>query len=213
MKWIAYLLILTGIITMCYPKLKNYYYTNKENHLLQSWDHPPTKQAVSSYKKLGPVLTATKKETKPARKDPLPNSLLGTLEIKRIHLRLPILEGASLSNMKIAAGHISGTTPIGEEGNAAIAAHRSYTYGKQFNRLTEVKTGDLITIETKKEKLIYRMIAKKIVKPADLSVLHSSKNENIITLITCHPFKHPTHRYIVKAKLIEERLLTSKGSR
>ncbi|MGG1574222.1 class D sortase [Fictibacillus sp. NRS-1165] len=203
MKWLAYVLITAGILTMCYPKLKSYYYTNQENQLLKSWDHPPNEQAKDNYKMLNQVFTETEKPVKPSMRSPQPNRLLGTLDIKRIHLRLPILEGASLANLKIAAGHISGTSAIGENGNAAIAAHRSYTYGKQFNRLTEVKMGDFITIATKEKALTYRMFAKDIVNPTDLSVLHSKTNENIITLITCYPFKNPTHRYIVKAKLIK----------
>jgi hypothetical protein len=40
-----------------------------------------------------------------------------------------------------------------------------------------------------------------VVKPEDVSVLASSKNEKTLTLITCTPIDTATHRLIVKAKI------------
>lgn len=208
MKWLAYLLIVAGIATMSYPKLKSMYYSYQELQLLEDWEASAEGSVIQqSYQQLDDVFNE-KKRPKYAS-DPINTKIgiIGKLTINQIDLTIPIMEGASQENLKVAAGHLKGTAPLGKQGNAAIAAHRSYTYGKQFNRLPEVKTGDHIQVETKHKKLTYKITEKLLVKPTDLSVLQNKKNQSMITLITCHPMKNPTHRYIVKAVLQKEEVL------
>jgi sortase A len=205
MKWLAYLLIVAGVTTMLYPKSKSIYYSYQEQQLLEDWESSAEGSVIQeSYQQLDDVFT---EKNRPKDTNNSSNTTIGKLTINQINLTIPIMEGVSQQNLKIAAGHLKGTSPIGESGNAAIAAHRSYTYGKQFNRLPEVKEGELIQIETTQKKLIYRVTDKLLVKPTDLSVLQNNNNQSIITLITCHPMKSPTHRYIVKAVLQKEEVL------
>lgn len=183
------------------------YYSYQEQQLLEDWESSAEGSLIQqSYQQLDNVFTEKTRPKNASDFSSKPN-ILGKLTINQIDLTIPIMEGASQQNLKVAAGHLKGTAPIGEPGNAAIAAHRSYTYGKQFNRLTEVKTGDLIKVETNHKKLTYKITEKLLVKPTDLSVLQNHKNQSVITLITCHPMKNPTHRYIVKAVLQKEEVL------
>lgn len=208
MKWLAYLLIVAGISTMSYPKLKSMYYSYQEQQLLEDWGASAEVSVIQqSYQQLDHVFAEKNQPDKRSKSSNLQNGILGKLTINQIDLKIPIMEGASQQNLKLAAGHLEGTDPLGETGNAAIAAHRSYTYGKQFNRLLEVKTGEIIYIETPNKKLTYKITETLLVKPTDLSVLQNESNESMITLITCHPMKNPTHRYIVKAVLQKEEVL------
>lgn len=205
MKWLAYLLIIAGIATMSYPKLKSMYYSHQEQQLLEDWEASSEGSVIQqSYQQLDQVFAEKSLPKKKLNSSNLQTGILGKLTINQIDLTIPIMEGASQQNLKVGAGHLKGTTPIGELGNAAIAAHRSYTYGKQFNRLLEVKTGEIIYIETKNKKLTYKITETLLVKPTELSVLENDRNASVITLITCHPMKNPTHRYIVKAVLQKE---------
>ncbi|MFE1243002.1 class D sortase [Fictibacillus sp. NPDC058756] len=208
MKWLAYLLIAAGLCTMVYPKAKSVYYSYKETQLLKDWESSEDDSVIQqSYQQLDDVfLDKSQPKNTPAPKN-MKNGIIGKLEINKIDLTIPIMEGASQANLKVAAGHLKGTSPVGEAGNSAIAAHRSYTYGKQFNRLPEVEIGDTIQVVTKDKKLKYRIVDEMIVKPDDLSVLKKDKSKSIITLITCHPMKNPTHRYIIKAVLDKEEVL------
>lgn len=135
------------------------------------------------------------KETNPESK----KDILGILKIKKINLTIPILDGATLLNMKYGAAKIKGTTAIGQVGNTGIAAHRSYTYGKNFNRLDELEPGDEIQIVTANATYNYVVYEKLIVRPDDLSVLNRNKKDKILTLITCHPIRIATHRLIIHA--------------
>ncbi|WNB92488.1 class D sortase [Bacillus sp. NEB1478] len=204
MKRLAYLLIVLGIAIMVYPKAKSMYYSYQEHQLLKDWESSVSPVAQQSYQQLDQVFLENRF---PETAQSIKNGVIGKLSIQKIDLTLPIVEGASLKNMKTAAGHLKGTSPIGEIGNAAIAAHRSYTYGKQFNRLMEVKKGDTIEIVTTTKKLTYAITDEQLVKPTNLSILQRTNKASMITLITCHPMKNPTHRFIVKAVLKKEEVL------
>jgi sortase A len=103
--------------------------------------------------------------------------------------------------MKSAAAHLKETAPIGEIGNAAIAAHRMRAKGKLFNRLNEVKVGDEIIVETRKGTFTYTVYDLSIVEPTDVSVLNYNDKDKRLTLITCDPVVDPTHRLIVHAAI------------
>ena len=133
-------------------------------------------------------------------------TVLGIIQIKKIKVKAPVVEGVKPSNLKAAVGHIPGTAAIGQPGNSALAGHRSYTFGKFFNRLDELVVGDEILISTKKEDLTYKVFKIHVVTPDDVSVLKGSKDDNIITLITCTPIYVASHRLIVVARL-ENRVL------
>lgn len=129
--------------------------------------------------------------------------LIGTIEIEKINLRLPLLEGASQSNLNKGAGHLTGTSRIGEIGNAAIAAHRSFTYGRFFNRLDELDINDHITVKTGEGTYIYRVYKVHVVEPTDLTVLNRNQTHSILTLITCDPIEEATHRLIIHAVKVD----------
>jgi sortase A len=208
MKWLAYVLIVAGVTTMLYPKAKSMYYSYQEEKLLENWESASADSLIQeSSQQLDDIFSEKKRPKEAEESKTVKSSIIGKLSINKIDLTIPIMEGASQANLKVAAGHMKGTSPIGETGNAAIAAHRSYTYGKQFNRLPEVESGDLIQVETTHKILTYKITEKLLVLPTDLSVLQNNKDESILTLITCHPMKNPTHRYIVKAVLHKEEVL------
>lgn len=130
-------------------------------------------------------------------------SAIGRLEIPKIEANIPILESASSTNLKVGAGHITGTAKLGSVGNAALAAHRSHTYGRMFNRLDELEVGDTIRVTTSEgiyEYIVYKTL---VVNPDDISVLYQSNEERILTLITCTPLYTATHRLIVHAVILK----------
>jgi sortase A len=126
-------------------------------------------------------------------------TVIGVLKIDIIGLKLPVVEGISAADMRIAPGHIPGTAFPGQLGNAVIAGHHSYTYGRMFNRLEELKAGDNVKVETGGHVYLYTIYDKKIVEPTDLSVLNHNNIDKILTLITCDA--EGKRRLILQAKL------------
>lgn len=143
---------------------------------------------------------ATKKQLKSQK-------VLGIIKIDKLDLKYPVVEGVKARNLRIGIGHIPGTSGLGKLGNCVLAGHRNYTFGRFFNRLDELKEGDMISISDKKAEYRYRINKKFVVKPNDLSVLKGGKDETVLTLITCTPIYIASHRLIVQARL-EETILS-----
>jgi sortase A len=212
-KIFALLLILLGIFIMLYPTFTQLYSTIMQERLFIQWEEHAEggkSELEKSYKNLEQIFANFEGEPSQGSSESViqqqqssdgQQPILGILTIKKINLKLPILEGATQENLKIAAGHLEGTAMLGESGNTAIAAHRSRTYGKMFNRLNELEVGDEIIIEDHTNKNMYEVYEILIVEPEDVSVLEGSENEKIVTLITCEPINTGTHRLIIHAKI------------
>ncbi|WP_410513414.1 class D sortase [Paenibacillus sp. BR2-3] len=218
MRKFSYLLILGGILILLYPKANEWYNDWQQSQLLkdaeQSYNDSanPTADAdlESRYAKVAQLLadeSALDEQAQTAGDSPtaagpeMGDNVIALLEINKINLKLPVLEGATKANMKHAAAHMQETTPLGQIGNAAIAAHRARTTGRLFNRLNEVAIGDIITVKTKNQVYEYEVYDISVVEPTDVSVLNGNNKDKILTLITCDPLVNPTHRLIVHAKL------------
>jgi len=106
-----------------------------------------------------------------------------------------VVEGVSLDALKKGPGHYPGTPLPGQEGNAAIAGHRT-TYGAPFNRLDELEPGDEITVTTLQGEFTYAVSDTQIVSPTEVQVLEN-KGDNRLTLSACHPKYSARERIIV----------------
>jgi sortase A len=128
---------------------------------------------------------------------------IGRIMIPKIDLAAPIAEGVESQVLRYAVGHIKGSPPLGAVGNSALAGHRSSTYGEFFNRLDEVKVGDIVKIETLRQDFIYKVNDIKVVEPTDLSVLNDTSPKSMLTLITCTPKNSSRYRLIVSAEKVK----------
>lgn len=219
MRKLSYLIILAGILIMLFPKANEWYSDWQQEKLLE--------EAVQSYSDSAPAETVDPElksryaevtqllAEESALEEPVPTQktekaepeievggkVIALIEIDKINLKLPVLEGATKANMKHAAAHMKETTDLGDIGNAAIAAHRARTKGRLFNRLNEVAIGDVISVKTSDQVYDYEVYDISIVDPTDVSVLNGNNKDRILTLITCDPLVDPTQRLIVHAKL------------
>ena len=96
-----------------------------------------------------------------------------------------------------------------DDGKEKCQSHKCYL----FNDVDGYYNFDLTNIyaygETKeeavknfKEELTYEVYETKIINPDDISELEIQEGQDIITLITCHPYRINTQRYIIKAKRV-----------
>jgi sortase A len=159
---------------------------------------------------------------KPAPADalaaPPEGEALGKIEIPRISLSAFVIEGVGDGDLHNGPGHYPGTPLPGQEGNAAIAGHRT-TYGAPFASLDEVKPLDEIKITTLQGSFTYRVIGcdalplaqevpcddpasgHVIVAPSAVHVLDQVPDRNLLTLTACHPKWSASQRIIVFAEL------------
>lgn len=136
---------------------------------------------------------------KPAVKRPKTDTFI---KIPAINLLMPVLKGMSDENLRYAAATFDNGVIPGGLGNYALAGHRSYTYGRMFNRLNELAPGHLIEITVKQDTFTYRVTESFVVNPEDTWVLKSDKSKSTITLVTCTPIRTATQRLIIKGELV-----------
>jgi sortase A len=137
-----------------------------------------------------------------ARPAPLARgSLIGRVDVQRLHLSAAIAEGDDESTLSRAVGHLPDTPlPWQRSGNAAFAAHRDGL----FRPLRDIRVDDEIKVVTARGEFLYRVKNTKVVDPSDVSVLAPTKAATI-TLITCYPFSfvgHAPQRFIVQAERV-----------
>lgn len=224
---LSYTLVVLGIMVLLYPKANEWYSNRQQEKLMAEWeqasfDETAQQQAQQQYELLtelfneetsnnnldsaaigaGSTDAPTEMPAVTATPTPAPKlTPIATINIAKIKLKLPVVEGATQRNMKSATAHLKETTDIGQIGNAAIAGHRMRAKGKLFNRLGEIEVGDKIVVDTKDQSFTYTVYKVSIVEPDDVSVLNYNNKDKLLTLITCDPIVNPTHRLIIHAKM------------
>ena len=140
--------------------------------------------------------------------DPLTRVIIPALDVDAV-----VVEGTSAAALRAGAGHYPNTPLPGEEGNVAIAGHRT-TYGKPFNRIDELAVGEQIRLETPLATYTYRVVGHPrgvsgacpngacwITHPHDWSVVEQTDGA-MLTLTTCHPKGSAAQRLILRAELV-----------
>ena len=146
-----------------------------------------------------------KKQWQLACQMPKEGEALGILAIPKINAELPVAAGASREQMKLSEGWVMQTDPIGSAGNAVVAGHRSYEYGRHFNRLGELAGGDRIFYTAADgTEMEFSVDAVLTVKPDDPAVFALPQEGMAqLTLYTCTPVRAATHRLIIRALRIK----------
>ena len=110
------------------------------------------------------------------------NGTMGSLDIPKINVELPIYHGTDDSALSNGIGHLQGTSlPVGGENtHCVLTGHRGLPSSKLLIRLDEMKKGDLFFIRTGNE-----------------------AGEDLVTLVTCTPYGINTHRLLVTGKRVE----------
>jgi sortase A len=124
--------------------------------------------------------------------------LVGMLDVPRLQLSTPVIEGDDTGTLKRAVGHLPDTPLPWQEGNSAVAGHRDGL----FRPLKDVKVGDEIRFRTTRDEFRYRVTRTTIVEPDDVSVLER-QDQSGLTLITCYPFRYvgaAPQRFVVHAE-------------
>lgn len=133
-------------------------------------------------------------------------NIIGSIDIPKMDIKLPIYLGANSVNMKKGAVHLNGTSlPIGGENtNTVIAAHRGLVTNAMFRNIQELRNGDKIFINNYWEALEYQVIDSKIISPDQIDNIYIQNGKDLVTLITCHPYRVNTHRYLVYCERVNK---------
>ncbi len=136
---------------------------------------------------------------------PAPGEPMALIRIPKIEVEKVVIAGTEIDDLRKGPGHYSETPLPGQKGNAAIAGHRT-TYGAPFHNIDQLVPGDTIEVTTVLGTVSYTVDQEPfVVDPSQVDVL-DNKNDNRLTLTSCHPKFSAEQRLIVTAKLVGEPL-------
>ncbi|HVL97876.1 MAG TPA: class E sortase [Egibacteraceae bacterium] len=118
---------------------------------------------------------------------------------------LYVVPGVTQADLTRGPGRYPETAEPGEEGNLAIAGHRT-TYGAPFFHLDQLVAGDEVHVTgLDGERHTYRVVRQEVVAPSDVWVIEEDPLESgapTLTLTTCHPRFSAAQRLVVFAELV-----------
>ena len=214
---VAILLIVMGIFIILLPKFMNFLYEENVKNIKENFVTETINNDKENYEELYEELQkrneALYNEKQKDLKDPfsyeqpninlknygLERNIIGFISIPKINVELPILLGANAENMKKGAVHLTETSyPIGGKNtNSVIAAHRGYGKAELFRNIHKLEINDEVNILNFREKITYKVVETRIISPSDIDELLIQEGRDLITLVSCHPYRVNTQRYIV----------------
>lgn len=131
--------------------------------------------------------------------------IMGYVSIPSINIELPIYHGTSDGVLRIASGHIQGSSlPVGGAStHTVISGHRGLASAKLFTNLDKVVEGDIFTINVLNEVLTYEVEKILIILPDEVDKLAIVPGDDKVTLMTCTPYGINSHRLLIRAHRIE----------
>jgi sortase A len=152
----------------------------------------------------------------PADNELEPQQYYGRIQIPKIEVDSPLLEGIRLSTLDFGPGHWPGTAMPGELGNAVIAGHRT-SHNADFRRLDELVAGDEIIFDLDNSDgiptasvapddlysgvYVYHVTSVFRVPPSGMWIVTQNYRHEA-TLFACHPPGSVSERIVVQADLV-----------
>lgn len=135
----------------------------------------------------------------PAPRAKEPVVTLGTLEIPKLGVSKPLLEGVSLTVLDNGPGHWPGTAMPGSIGNVVIGGHRT-SHDKPFRNIDQLVAGDDVVLTTIDGRFVYKVTSTEIVKPNAIWIIDQTPAFTA-TLFACHPVGSTRERFVVHLEL------------
>lgn len=135
------------------------------------------------------------------------DGVMGSVEIPKINVHLPIYHGTSDEVLAKGAGHLQESSlPVGGMNTRSVlTSHRGLPSSKLFTRLDELEQEDLFFINVCGEMLAYQVSEIKVIRPEDVEHLRILPEKDLVSLVTCTPYGINTHRLVVTGERVAYR--------
>lgn len=134
------------------------------------------------------------------------DGVMGTINIPKINVNLPIYHGTSEDELQKGAIHnLNSSLPIGGENtHAVISAHTALPGKVYFDNLSDLEKGDNFSITILNKKMTYEVTDINIAKPKEAdNYLGIEDGRDLVTLVTCYPYAVNSHRLLVTGERVD----------
>ena len=205
-------IIMTGIGLLTYPMVSDYVnrlhgsyaISELEQHVAQieQGNLEKERRNAQEYNKRLPS-----DEMKDAYADILniSDGIMGSLQIPKISVNLPIYHGTSEEILEKGVGHLeSSAFPVGGKGNhSVLTGHTGLPTAKLFTDLVQLKEGDHFYVHILDKTIAYCVNQIKVVLPDDGRDLAIVSDKDYCTLVTCTPYGVNSHRLLVRGERVD----------
>ena len=230
-RWLVPLCIilffLAGIGAVLYPLVSNLLYEKNQSHVLAEYDQAVAQQEAQALER---ELEAAREynrsllESEAFLTDPFDPALvldptvepyasllnlegdgiMGYVNIPKISVNLPIYHGTTTQVLEKGVGHLQNTSlPVGGKSTHSVLTGHTGLAGKRlFTDLSQLETGNVFYLHILGQTLAYQVTEIFIVEPDDTQHLVVEQGEDLVTLLTCHPYGLNTHRLLVRGSRI-----------
>lgn len=214
----AVLMFLAGIAVLVYPMATEFEQKREYSRKIENFEEEKRPEAAAVYPDLlasmqeynRKIFQEGQAELKDAfsyedsvfdlQAEGIQDSMIGYLTVDAMGIRVPLYLGASREHLREGASVLGQTSmPVGGENtNCVIAGHRGGYYGDaMFRDIELLKTGDPVILENLWGKLEYRVVKIIVIEPDDIEAVKIVPGEDLLTLVTCHPYGYNYQRYVV----------------
>lgn len=234
-KWLLRIIFLAGFLLLLYPLISNMVHQRQQSDAVASYDSAVSNRSEEEIQEILNQATEYNNmlfQSNGAIVDNMDTSILsdesynsllnqangimGSIEIPKIDVDLPIYHGTEDDILSVGVGHIQGTSlPVGGENtHCVLSGHRGLPGSSLFTRLDEMKEGDLFFLSVMGETLAYKVYDIQVVDPDNTEVLEITAGKDDVSLVTCTPYGLNTHRLVVTGERVpyEESDYNSIGS-
>ncbi len=220
------LVFLTGLSLLLYPTVANYVNTRTQSRIVDTYTGQVINLEEELYKQILAdahdyntqlltkrslySMTQENLEDYHSQLNPAGNGLMGTIQIPRIDVELPIYHTVEESVLHVGVGHIEWSSlPVGGEStHAVLSGHRGLPSAKLFSDLDQMQLGDTFSIQILEETLTYEVDQILVVNPEDVDELTILEGQDLCTLVTCTPYGINSHRLLVRGHRVWEQTRT-----
>lgn len=127
------------------------------------------------------------------------DGIVGLVSIPGIEVEMPLYLGGSYANLAKGFAQLSHTSmPTGgKDTNCVIACHRGWRGMAYLRDVEELDCGDMVYVQTLWDKLEYKISRILLIEPYELDSIYISPGEDLLTIVTCHPYGVGSHRYVL----------------
>jgi len=134
------------------------------------------------------------------------NGVMGSIEIPKIDLKLPIYHGTEEEILTNGIGHLKESSlPVpGSNCHSILTGHRGLPTAQLFTRLDELEQEDVFYLNLCGETFAYQVCSIEVIRPEEVGILEIQPGRSLVSLITCTPYGINTHRLVVTGEYCEE---------
>lgn len=217
-KIVAILLLIAGLLALGYPSISKYLSEKNSSYTTDAYEKKVKAMNEEELEKLWREAEEYNENLTghPVHDPFIPGSgmvmpknyyrvlnvdgVMGSVEIPKIKVDIPIYHGTSEAVLKSSVGHLEGSTlPIGgEDRHAVITGHTGLANAKIFTDLVELEKNDKFYINVLGKTLAYKIDKIQVIEPDQTEHLRSVAGKDYVTLLTCTPYGVNSHRLLVR---------------